>query len=57
MGFFGKLLIAVGALLLVHAGYYSVQCTRLISLFRLVSLLGSLTPWLAHDSPVQTSPT
>lgn len=27
MSMLGKLLIAVGSLLLLHAGYYSVQCT------------------------------
>lgn len=27
MAVFGKLIIALGALLLLHAGYYSVQCT------------------------------
>lgn len=42
MAFFGKLLIAVGALLLVHAGYYSVQCT----LPSFLSLTQSLSPHL-----------
>ncbi|ETK94790.1 hypothetical protein L915_02216 [Phytophthora nicotianae] len=37
MVFFGKLLIAVGTLLLVHAGYYSVQCTLLRFLFPTLS--------------------
>ncbi|EGZ12906.1 hypothetical protein PHYSODRAFT_302736 [Phytophthora sojae] len=32
MAFFGKLLIAVGALLLVHAGYYSVQYESYVKL-------------------------
>lgn len=27
MSTLGKVLIAVGSLLLLHAGYYSVQCT------------------------------
>ncbi|KAF1789016.1 Magnesium transporter [Phytophthora cactorum] len=32
MTFFGKLLIAVGTLLLVHAGYYSVQYESYVKL-------------------------
>ncbi|KAG7380759.1 hypothetical protein PHYPSEUDO_006813 [Phytophthora pseudosyringae] len=32
MGFLGKLLIAVGTLLLVHAGYYSVQYESYVKL-------------------------
>ncbi|ETK94791.1 hypothetical protein, variant [Phytophthora nicotianae] len=32
MVFFGKLLIAVGTLLLVHAGYYSVQYESYVKL-------------------------
>lgn len=31
MAVFGKLIIALGALLLLHAGYYSVQCMSMPS--------------------------
>lgn len=30
MAVFGKLIIALGALLLLHAGYYSVQCMSMV---------------------------
>jgi hypothetical protein len=42
--FFGKLLITVGVLLLLHAGYYSVKCTSIVAGD---TSLGSLVSWNA----------
>lgn len=45
MALVGKLLIALGALLLVHAGYYSVQCTLLVFLsISISSLMVQIVP-------------
>lgn len=42
MALFGKLLIAVGTALLLHAGYYSVQCALVHAYYRLWRSLGQI---------------